>query len=128
MERIKTLLSWIGLFLFGLIILTIFVPLTFLAGIISKFWRRKIGEGFDELTRNLKAATYTIDLMGNVTVFDWVWFLFKTKEGYRFGQVGETISFVLWKNKKENTLVKLGPGLFSLIDFFDPGHFNVFEK
>ena len=127
-KRIKTLLKWVLLFFFSAIVLLIFVPIFFLIGFISKFWRTKIGDGIDELTGNIEAVTYTLDLLGCVTIFDWTWFFWKTKDGYRFGKKGETISFVLWKNKKESTLKKPGMILYYIINAADNGHFDVFEK
>lgn len=125
--RIKTLIQWLLLFVLAIVILFLFAPISFIIGLISKFWRKKIGSGLDDFTQNLQAVTYTLDLLGNVTLFDWLWFLFKKKDGYRFGQKGETISFVLWKNFKQKSLTKFGQYLYSTIDFFDKGHFNVFE-
>lgn len=126
--RIKILLIWVLLLLFGTLVLGLFGIPSFIVGIISKFWKKKVGEGFDEFTVDLRNTNIVIDILGNVTIFNWLWFLFKTKGGYKFGNIKDTISFVLWMNKKNGTLKYLGEPLYSTINFFDKGHFNIFEK
>ncbi|MDR6548550.1 hypothetical protein J2810_004640 [Chryseobacterium rhizosphaerae] len=128
MKRILTLLQWLLLFVLAIVILIVFSPICFIIGVISKFWRKKVGQGLDDFTENLAAVTYTLDLLGNVTLFDWLWFVWKKKDGYKFGQKGETISYVLWKNVKQKTITKIGLYLYSTINFFDEGHFEIFEK
>ena len=65
-----------------------------------------------------------LDLLGNVTIFNWLWFLFKTKEGYKFGNVRETISYVLKVNYEQDTLRYLGKPLYNIINKLDPEHFD----
>ena len=73
---------------------------------------------------DLKKVNYTLDLLGNVTIFNWLWFLFKTREGYKFGNVRETISYVLKVNHEQSTLRYLGKPLYNIINKLDPGHFD----
>ena len=127
MKRLLNLLQWLLLFVIATVILIVFCPIAFIIGVISKFWRKTLGVGLDDFTENLSNVTYTLDLLGNVTLFDWLWFIWKKREGYKFGQRGETISYVLWKNVKQKTITKTGNYLYNLINFFDNGHFEIFE-
>jgi hypothetical protein len=78
-----------------------------------------------------------IDVFGNVFfkhLFNWALIKGKNlqifKNGmvtfydnkHRFGKQGETISSVLGKNQRENTLTKVGKGLALLLDTLDPNH------
>ena len=49
---------------------------------------------------------------------------FKTKDGYKFGNVRETISYVLKVNYEAGTLRYLGKPLYNIINKLDPGHFD----
>lgn len=63
-----------------------------------------------------------IDVFGNVFfkhLFNWA---LRHKVGYMFGKQGETISSVLGKNQRDNTLTKTGKGLALLLDTIDPNH------
>jgi hypothetical protein len=48
--------------------------------------------------------------------------LVKKESRYKFGNVDETISSVLGKNKLEKTLTILGIYLLSLLEFIDSNH------
>ncbi len=128
MKQIKTLLKWIGLILFAIIILTVFVPPAFVIGVIAKFWRRSIGNAMDEFSSDLKATAIVLDILGCVTIFNWLWFLFKKKNGYKFGSINDTVSYVLHRNYKDETLTKFGKWLYNTINRADNGHFEIFEK
>lgn len=55
--------------------------------------------------------------------FRTLWNLTLRKEnGYEFGNVNETISSALGKNKKYNTLSKTGKILADFLDFLDKNH------
>ena len=63
-----------------------------------------------------------IDVFGNVFfkhLFNWA---LRHNVGYKFGSQGETISSVLGKNQRDNTLTKTGKGLALLLDTIDPNH------
>lgn len=101
-----------------------FAPLAFIAGLFFIFFRRKIGNALDELGADLKKVAFTLDLLGNVTIFNWLWFWFKKKPGAHFGEIGETISEVLAKNMRTDTLTGFGRFWVCVINKFDPGHFD----
>jgi hypothetical protein len=45
-----------------------------------------------------------------------------TPNGYRFGNVNDTTSFVLGKNRKAGTLRPFGEFVSAVLDKVDPGH------
>ena len=124
LKRIKTILMWIVLGIFSFYLLKYVAPVAFIIGAFMLFYRKTIGQGLDDLSIDLKKVNYTLDLLGNVTIFNWLWFLFKTKDGYKFGNVRETISYVLKVNYEQNTLRYLGKPLYNIINKLDPGHFD----
>ena len=128
MKQINILLKWIALIIFAMIILTVFVPPAFIVGVIAKFWRRSIGKAMDEFSIDLKATAIVLDILGCVTIFNWLWFLFKKKNGYKFGSINDTVSYVLHMNYKDETLTKFGKWLYNTINRADNGHFEIFNK
>ena len=63
-----------------------------------------------------------IDQLGNVVCARLFNLFLITKEGYQFGNEDETISSVLGKNKKQNTLRFLGKLLDLILDQIDTDH------
>lgn len=66
---------------------------------------------------------YAKDVFGNVLIkyiADIV--LIKPNSGHKFGQRGQTISYVIGANKVYNTLTYCGNVLDGVLEFFDPGH------
>ena len=116
LKRIKTILMWIVIGIFSFYLLKYVAPIAFIIGAFMLFYRKTIGTGLDDLAIDLKKVNYTLDLLGNVTIFNWLWFLFKTKEGYKFGNVRETISYVLKVNYEQGTLRYLGKPLYNIIN------------
>jgi hypothetical protein len=69
-----------------------------------------------------KSTARNIDVFAN-REFRATWNkLLITKQGYQFGTIGETISSVLGKNQRDNTLTKTGKILCSILDFIDKDH------
>lgn len=124
LKRIGIVLLWALILIAALILLVILVMPAFLVGVFSKFFRRKVGAGMDDFASDLKGLNIAIDILGNVTIFNWLWFLFKTKEGYKFGSYRETISYVLKINHDAGSLKFLGLPLYNFINFVDKGHFD----
>lgn len=123
-KRVINILKWFGLMIFAIVVLVIFMIPSFIIGLVSKFWRKKIGTGLDEYGEDLHKLSFTLDLLGNVTIFNWLWFLFKTSNGYKFGNIRETISYVLHQNFKTKTLTKFGNFLYITIIYVDKKHFE----
>ena len=63
-----------------------------------------------------------IDQIGNTILEDLFNDLLITEEGYRFGDVRETVRSALGKNKQKGTLTRLGRGLDAILEFFDENH------
>ena len=124
MKGVITLFKWIFLGVFAFLILKYVTPIAFLIGLFTHFFRRQIGEGISTLSIDFKYIALSLDQLGNVTVFNWLWFLFKTSKGYMFGNPDETISYVLKINHDEQTLTKFGLLLYNIINMIDKGHFD----
>ena len=124
LKRIKTIFMRILIAIFSFYLLKYVAPIAFIIGIFMLFYRKTIGTGLDDLAADLRKVNYTLDLLGNVTIFNWLWFLFKSKNGYKFGNVRETISYVLKVNYEQGTLRYLGKPLYNIINKLDPGHFD----
>lgn len=63
-----------------------------------------------------------IDQLGNVVCARLFNFFLITQEGYQFGNEDETISSVLGKNRKTNTLTLFGMMLDWLLDIIEKDH------
>jgi hypothetical protein len=63
-----------------------------------------------------------IDRFGNRN-FRTLWnAILKKKDGYKFGNINETISSALGKNKVKGTLTYIGKILCAILDFLDENH------
>ena len=64
----------------------------------------------------------SIDIFAN-REYRKVWNIwFRTKDGYEFGNVGETISSALGKNERDNTLSRNGKVMVKILNFIDKNH------
>jgi 8-oxo-dGTP diphosphatase len=76
--------------------------------------------------RRLKLWFYStaraIDILGNVISANLFNDIFIKKSGYKFGRRGETISSVLGKNQKLNTLNTGGRVLRNMLDLIEQDH------
>jgi len=91
--------------------------------LVMSFFRTKVGEGFLNVSQYLREVAVSVDQLGNVVcsdLFDVT--LIKRKQGYRFGNPDETISGVLGKNQRLNTLSKVGKALNFILNKLDPNH------
>lgn len=127
MKRVLIVLMWFCLIISAIVVLLAFVLPAFIVGVFSKFFRRKIGNALDEFSSDLRGVAVVVDFMGNVTIFNWLWFLFKKSEGYKFGNYHQTISEVLHLNFKTKTLTWFGLAIYNSIKFLDRKHFECFE-
>ena len=70
-----------------------------------------------------KSSAITIDKLAN-REFRTLWNeKLRTENGYKFGVENETISSVLGKNQRDNTLTKTGRKLVWLLDKIEENHF-----
>jgi len=113
-QRLISIKDWfVGLLLF-FVSIAIFVPLTLVNYIAVVFTSKDRGKGYF-----LNTAT-NIDKFANQefrTIFNMI-----LVRGYRFGLIGETISSVLGKNKRDGTLTAIGKGLVWILDLLDKNH------
>ena len=102
-----------GLFLF-LIAWALFLPLSLLNFLAVAIKFKDLGY--------FKSSAVNLDRFGNSefrTLFN---LTLKKKEGYKFGNMEETISSVLGKNQKGNTLSFAGKVLVFILDTIDRNH------
>ena len=103
----------VGLVLF-LLAWALFLPISFLNFFI-------VGLKFKDLGY-FKSSAVNLDRFGNSefrTLFN---LTVKKKEGYKFGNMEETISSVLGKNQRDNTLSFAGKVLVFILDTIDKNH------
>lgn len=93
-----------------------------LALFISLFFISLIYTALDSVTDVLGRLAISIDIAGNVMLSrlfnDWL----ITKKGYQFGEQGQTISYVLGRNKEQGSLLFLGEKLTQLLHTIDKNH------
>lgn len=64
----------------------------------------------------------SIDVLGNVVCSELFNQVLINKNGYKFGNRKETISSCIGKNKRADTLTKIGLILSAILDFIDKNH------
>jgi len=107
----------IGLILFivSSILKIILAPFSYIYGVIKSLYKRE----FNHYNFNLAIA---VDQYGNALCK----YLFNdvliTKDGYKFGDVSETISSCIGKNRVKNTLTFCGRLLDWILDKIQPNH------
>lgn len=102
-----------GLFLF-LLAWLLFLPLSLMNFLAVAIKFKDLGY--------FKSSAVNLDRFGNSefrTLFNLV---FKKKGGYEFGNFEETISSVLGKNQRDNTLSFAGKVLVFILDTMDKNH------
>jgi 8-oxo-dGTP diphosphatase len=107
------------LFLIAFILVAILTPLGFITAIIVSLlnWNKGI---LNDYFFNLALS---LDQFGNVSMqrtFNLI--LIKPKSIHKFGNPDETISSVLGKNQKAETLIYLGKRLVVLLDWIEKDH------
>lgn len=93
----------------------IFVPFLYIYSL------SKVDNIKDWSEHNFKIAV-SKDQLGNVRGKYFFNDILITKDGYSFGNVDETISSVIGKNKRKKTLTLLGRTLDFILDKIDPNH------
>ena len=121
MKQVLTLLKWIALFVFAMIVLSL-SPIAFVVNVFRLFWKRKVGKGIDRLNEDLRRVNYTLDMLGNVTLFKWI---DHYTDRHQYGNYNETISFVLYNRYKENKLTWFDRFLYNTIKWLDKKHFEL---
>lgn len=70
----------------------------------------------------IRSVAVGLDQIGNSVCRDLFNRVLIEKYGYKFGKIDETISSVLGKNQRDDTLTLLGVLLVILLDRLDPDH------
>ena len=102
-----------GLFLF-LIAWALFLPLSLLNFLAVAIKFKDLGY--------FKSSAVNLDRFGNSEFRPLFNLTLKKKEGYKFGNMEETISSVLGKNQRDNTLSFAGKVLVFILDTIDKNH------
>jgi 8-oxo-dGTP diphosphatase len=103
------------LFLIASIIKWLFAPIAYLIGCIVSLFKRE----FNTYHTDLAIAK---DQYGNaICKYMFNWLLIK-KGGYSFGNIDETISSVIGKNKAKGTLTIMGKTLDFLLELCESDH------
>lgn len=94
----------------------LFLPLTFINYFIVLFTSK------DNAKSYFKSAAINIDKFVN-REFRTLWNkTLRTENGYKFGNINETISSALGKNERDKTLSKSGKMLVMILNVFDKNH------
>ena len=102
------------LFIISVVLFTLIAPFAFLYGLSVK---HRSFKGY------LLNIAISVDQTGNVTcapLFDDI--LIKGEEAYRFGNIDETVSSVLGKNKYRGTLTWLGRAISWVLNKIEKDH------
>lgn len=103
------------LFIASIFLLLIFVPVSILVAIVLIIKTKTSSKYFFE-------SAVQVDVLGNVMCQYVLGHFFVQEIGYQFGHRGETISSVLGKNQRDNTLKWTGRLLVLILDLFEKDH------
>ena len=112
-----TALAIVSLFL-AMLLFPLGLLITFFINLYKRQWRFS----FRRLDKQFLSIATSIDASGNVVCKDLFNLALKKKGGYAFGNRKETISSVLGKNQRDDTLTGLGKALAFVLDKIDPNH------
>jgi len=98
-------------FVLFLIAYSFFLPLT-----IINYCVVKNKKGY------FKSSAINLDKFGNREFRTLLNLTLRTQKGYEFGNMNETISGVLGKNERDNTLTKTGKTVVWILDKLDNNH------
>jgi len=99
----------------------ILVPIGILTTIILIFIKDP-REYFEDTKTYPFGIALGIDLLGNIVLGDLFNILIIRKGGYKFGKIGDTISYVIGKNILINKLTLVGKLLNSFLNLFEKEH------
>ena len=95
----------------------VFEPISF---VYVNFFKKKFN--WRRLSGYFREEAVAIDRFGNYQYRSLFNALFVAKNGYKHGNINETISSVLGKNQRDETLTKLGKLLVKILDTIDKNH------
>ena len=95
----------------------VFEPISF---VYVNFFKKKFT--WKRLNGYFREQAVAIDRFGNSQYRSLFNALFVAENGYHHGNINETISSVLGKNQRDETLTKLGKLLVKILDTIDKNH------
>ena len=110
------------LFIIAVVLTIITVPFGILYGFIKCLLKFDLKALFRKTNKYFRLLAISIDQMGNVAMQDLFDDILIKKKGYKFGNIDETISSVLGKNERMQTLTSLGRAIVSFLNFIDSNH------
>jgi hypothetical protein len=110
------------LFIIAVVLTIITVPFGIFYGFIKCLLNFDFKALFRKTNKYFRLLAISIDQMGNVAMQDLFDDILIQHNGYKFGDVDETISSVLGKNERMQTLTGLGRAIVSFLHFIDPNH------
>ena len=110
------------LFIIAVILGWITIPIGLVSSFFIFIYKANIAGWWNKLGEYFLIFSIAIDVAGNVALGPLFNLIMIKKNGYKFGNRKETISSVLGKNKKLNTLTKKGLILSNILDKIDPNH------
>jgi len=111
------------LFIIAIVLGSVLLPLGFVYMFINLLFTLSFKSCIKRYNDYLFAISYMIDLLANVVcaeLFNDT--LIKQFSGHKFGNIRETISYVLGKNLLAGTLTKKGKWLQEFLDKIDSNH------
>lgn len=112
----KDLFVNIILLILALLLAVVLFPIGWVHGLFT------IKLSISRLSHYLLTIALSIDQMGNVILAPLFNKIMIKRNGYKFGDEDETISYVLGRNQITETLSKCGNLLANLLDWIDPNH------
>ena len=103
------------LLLISFLLIIIFAPIAYIYGFFTALFRR-------ELNYYQKNIAISFDQLGNCIGSHIFNAIMIENKGHRFGNVDETISSVLGKNRLSNTLLPAGKVLAYILNKLEPNH------
>lgn len=97
-------------------------PLGLLLTFFVNLYKRRWSFSFKRLDQQFLSIATSIDASGNVVCKDLFNLILIKKGGYDFGKRKETISSVLGKNQRDDTLTNTGKAVAFILDKIDPNH------
>lgn len=117
-------INWLNFVLFAvaLTLLALLAPVGVAATLLACITNRDAIRPMVYFSQTCGSMAWAIDILGNVLCKDFFDAILIKPTGYRFGEVGETISSVLGKNERDGTLTRAGAWLVAVLDWLDPDH------
>ena len=112
-----TILAFVSLLL-SMILYPIGLATTFSLNLYKRRWKHS----FKRLDKQFLSIATSVDTSGNVVCKDLFNLCLKQKSGYEFGKRKETISSVLGKNQRDNSLTRIGRLIAFVLDKIDQNH------